>query len=860
MFSAFSRSVSGKPKVPVAAPATGDGSRGNSSGSESSEPPSPRSIPRNSPETPPGIVVDHEISHLCLRQNFKESSVAISEIAVSSPPKEYSLGNRRGSRSLRKIVLDDHNSLKSNKSDVSLRSAVAALNAGGPTQINIDRNNEVAPEASVAEDSSPVDGVDSDQTAPTSSSSGGAEGKLGANSTGGGNRVRSEGHTPTSTPPPASPRLGPQNSQDTARAETAKSCSSFEYWYSWMWNSKKAPPAASQQDTLQKPSIGSLQGPSQEVPLEPSQDLVEPPHESRSQKRKRHDERPEETTITREPESSKRSGKEIEQPKQELASTGKSNRWSWYSMFASSSAGSVSKDADMPETSFAEHEHSYVQESSDNGNGSNEEGSSNTGSWALWFGSKGKSGGDGELAVSGTESQDHPQKVTEKEEKELEEEISLPERPSQPSRVRRPSRPNIVAPDINECFPIYSSGEMLRSSLQKIKDYITPSRPGSPHKTQVHEHLYRSPPHRIRKAVVIGVHGFFPTKMIRSILGEPTGTSVKFANEAAASVERWAQEKGYDIDIEKIALEGEGKVLDRVDKLYELLHNWIDSIIQADFLFFAAHSQGTPVAVHLMARLVEEGYVENTRIALLGMAGISLGPIAGLDQKLVMRAYASIESVSLQELFEFQRVDSFQSRKYLDSLRTIIAHNAKIVFVGSINDQLVPLYSSTCIHVSHPNIYRAIYVDGHEVVAPEFISTLVSLALRLRNIGSTDHGVVRELSGSLAGALRSNGHSKIYDEPRVYDMLLRHALETTDASKYCPVRYDASFKVPRGANSNNPYVLPWSMRGLVAEAISRGEQFTDHLAELYKEYEEWKPDSKVLSDVKYRLGAIQAKL
>jgi hypothetical protein len=360
---------------------------------------------------------------------------------------------------------------------------------------------------------------------------------------------------------------------------------------------------------------------------------------------------------------------------------------------------------------------------------------------------------------------------------------------------------------------------------------------------------------------VVGVHGFFPTRMIRTILGEPTGTSIKFSNEAADAIARWANEKGYDnISIEKIALEGEGKVSDRVESLYKLLCNWLDSIKQADFIFMAAHSQGTPVAIQLLARLITDGHVNKNKhkLGLLAMAGISLGPMPGLDQKYFMRAYSSIENESLMELFEFQNVNSVQSQRYLDALKLVIEQyqNCKIVFIGSMNDQLVPLYSSICTHISHPSIFRAVYVDGQDIVAPEFVSTLISLALRLKNIGSSDHDVVKEISTSLAGALTGRGHSKIYDEQRVYDIALRFVLETTmpGAAKLSVLD---SFAVPKP--NNNPYILPWCMRGLLNEAMAR-KSFTNHLHELYQEFENWKPESKLLRDVKYRLSAIQSKL
>ena len=49
------------------------------------------------------------------------------------------------------------------------------------------------------------------------------------------------------------------------------------------------------------------------------------------------------------------------------------------------------------------------------------------------------------------------------------------------------------------------------------------------------------------------------------------------------------------------------------------------------------------------------------------------------------------------------------------------------------------------------------------------LSHLVGFALKLRNLGVADHGLIRELSSPLAGSLYTGeGHSRIYDDEAVY--------------------------------------------------------------------------------------------
>ena len=50
------------------------------------------------------------------------------------------------------------------------------------------------------------------------------------------------------------------------------------------------------------------------------------------------------------------------------------------------------------------------------------------------------------------------------------------------------------------------------------------------------------------------------------------------------------------------------------------------------------------------------------------------------------------------------------------------------------------------------------------------IAHLVGFACKLRNLGVSDHGLIRELSVPLAGSLYSGeGHSRLYDDPQVYE-------------------------------------------------------------------------------------------
>lgn len=435
---------------------------------------------------------------------------------------------------------------------------------------------------------------------------------------------------------------------------------------------------------------------------------------------------------------------------------------------------------------------------------------------------------------------------------------------------------------------------------------------------------YKSGPlQKIKKILIIGVHGFFPTRMIRPLIGAPKGTSLKFANEAEKAVIRYCIENNLvndqesNVSIQKIALEKEGKIFDRVSFFTDILTKWKSELNDADFIFIASHSQGCVVSIILLAKLIKLGILKDPtkkRIGILAMAGISNGPFYGTDKSFFMKAYSAIEHDSLLELFELTKFTSEQSLVYKESTQIIINANVKICFIGSINDQLVPLYSALASHVFHPNIYRACYID-HSSQTPIFIQKLVSLCCQLQNLGYFDNNVLKELSTSLAGPLTGGGHSKIYNDGKVYDLGVKFVLDTDDIvipstststlfsnennsmkglvmsgigtygstdttsgfgnETQIPISNQVFIKEYNvGKIGTNPFLLPWCLRGLlfnieknwpnnsklitVESGNEYGKNGYDEINDLYELFENWKPDSKILKELKFKLNGLRA--
>lgn len=83
---------------------------------------------------------------------------------------------------------------------------------------------------------------------------------------------------------------------------------------------------------------------------------------------------------------------------------------------------------------------------------------------------------------------------------------------------------------------------------------------------------------------------------------------------------------------------------------------------------------------------------------------------------------------------------------------------------------------------------------------------------------------------------------------------MTHALETTDVGAV-----NCDIHQRQGLSNPNPYHLPWIMRGLLEEDFVRTE-LNSETAELLKQFDDWKPVTKALKDVKYRLEAVRSKL
>lgn len=238
--------------------------------------------------------------------------------------------------------------------------------------------------------------------------------------------------------------------------------------------------------------------------------------------------------------------------------------------------------------------------------------------------------------------------------------------------------PNQVLPKFEETYAFEQSPSILQS-LGRFLNYGKG--------TEVRHVSRVKDPLHVRHALAIGVHGYFPAPFIRSVLGQPTGTSIRFSNMAADAIRKYTESHGYSCEIAKIALEGEGRITERVDLLWKLLLNWMEEIRKADFVMFACHSQGVPVTIMLVAKLIQFGCLDAKRVGICAMAGVNLGPFPDYRSRWI--------SGSAGELFEFALPYSKVSKEYEAALKCALNFGVRISYIGSIDDQLVSLEVST---------------------------------------------------------------------------------------------------------------------------------------------------------------------
>ena len=85
----------------------------------------------------------------------------------------------------------------------------------------------------------------------------------------------------------------------------------------------------------------------------------------------------------------------------------------------------------------------------------------------------------------------------------------------------------------------------------------------------------------------------------------------------------------------------------------------------------------------LVEKLIDLGIITDAKIGICAMAGVALGPFPDYKSSIFMGSAA--------ELWEFGNPQSGNSLRFEAALKRVLDFGARVTFIGSINDQLVPM-------------------------------------------------------------------------------------------------------------------------------------------------------------------------
>ena len=379
-----------------------------------------------------------------------------------------------------------------------------------------------------------------------------------------------------------------------------------------------------------------------------------------------------------------------------------------------------------------------------------------------------------------------------------------------------------------------------------------------------------------RKVVLVGLHGWFPNRLLHHVIGDPRRTSDRIVGMLETAVRQASDPFPPLIEgpaaIYKFPLHGDGTIEERLEKHFAELGRVAEAYTEeglsslehlrtADTIVLGAHSQGAPVAVMLLARLLDAGIIDPTkqRVTLFSAAGIFHGPFPPLRKNLVVQY---VEAEAARQLFHLNDPQSSVSQALLKALDRVLQSGINMTVIASWLDQVVPFYSACLLGIEHPNLWRAVHIDA-EHYESDFLTHLVQLGLKIKNLSGSvpegeTHMILAQVSEFLAGSIyRDAMHSAGYKHASSYASVLQWMFDGP-ASKGIPLQLIDHIRLrPLQSQAPNPYYLPWLFRGWL-----RNAELTEHpllrgeFEELQRLYREWRPTSKALKDFKFQLEPI----
>lgn len=377
-----------------------------------------------------------------------------------------------------------------------------------------------------------------------------------------------------------------------------------------------------------------------------------------------------------------------------------------------------------------------------------------------------------------------------------------------------------------------------------------------------------------RKIALLGFHGWFPNKFIQKVIGDPRRTSARMVDMLETALREEDPFPPFcegPAAIYKFALQGEGTIEERVEKHFAELQNVpldyaheglssLQHIQKSDTIILGAHSQGAPVAIILLAKLLDAGLInlDKQNVSILTVAGIFHGPFPPLRKNLVVQY---VEADAARQLFDLNNPDSNVSKLLASSLDKVLGAGINMTCVASWLDQVVPFYSACLLGFEHPNIWRSVHINADHY-RPDFLTKLVEVGLKIKNtlpgIGEPEtHMILAEISDYISGSIYQHAtHSSAYRKLDSYKTALQWMIKGPGI-KNIPIQAVDHVRHRPLQATVNPYYLPWLFRGwLKSPDLLDNSLLHDEIIELQRLYKDWRPDSKLLKDFKFKLEPI----
>lgn len=333
------------------------------------------------------------------------------------------------------------------------------------------------------------------------------------------------------------------------------------------------------------------------------------------------------------------------------------------------------------------------------------------------------------------------------------------------------------------------------------------------------------------RIAIIGIHGWYPMKILQKVVGTPS-SSDRYVQKMSTQIEDHYTKVGTPLpssSILKIPLEGEGKIMDRANLFYTIIRdkycgfetpqmpstsytrNNKDNKIfpsssssfpnvatssllsdesaytlrEVDHIYIVAHSQGAPVAILLLDRLIQSGLVsiskndigspdkppgpklfsstpenggKSQKVTILSMAGILHGPFPQLGKSLFVQY---IEAESSRELFELN--DTCQNKETVEEVLESSFASSPDPFRPD-SDKIEHLPENTSSRVE--KVYKN-NVHLSQRIRSALIR-LLGLGVKIVSTGSWMDQVVPLYSATLYGYRHKNLLRTVYIDSRHY--------------------------------------------------------------------------------------------